>query len=421
VIDFISIIPFDFINHLVQNSDISKLKAVKVIRLLRLLKLARMARAFRVFHHIELRMSITYGKLALLKFFGILFIISHWLACFWALTLVLVEEDDHTPRWIDAFTLKEKDMIDKTKDTPWKLYITCLYFTSYTITSVGYGDIGPANIVETICCTIMIVISGISWAIVLGQVCGTIAGLNQEEQDFRSLMDELNSMMQDRVMPGLMRYRVRSYFLSSKLAQRRNRHKRIVHQLSPGLQGEVVMMVNRRWMSKVSLLNQVMILAQAGTKNAAKCTSFIVDVSLKLTSSAYAQMETFGVDHTLYILIRGLCSGRGRILRTGSVWGTDFILSDTRLTENSETNALTYIEVTALSREDFVNLVDKHCEKNLELRRIVRRYVGWLALQRYIMKEAKQARAAAPASESLANGSVVTKFSEGGSFLGPEA
>merc|ERR1719203_7860 len=107
------------------------------------------------------------------------------MANLWALTLVMVDETDEVPRWVDAFTEMERNVEEKTRDTPWKLYVASVYFTSYTLTSVGYGDIGPQNIVERVVCTMMLIISGTSWAVVLGQVSGIVANMDADEQAFR--------------------------------------------------------------------------------------------------------------------------------------------------------------------------------------------------------------------------------------------
>ena len=44
------------------------------------------------------------------------------------------------------------------------------YFCSYTMTSVGYGDLGPKNVVERTVCTMMILTAGLCWAYVLGDL-----------------------------------------------------------------------------------------------------------------------------------------------------------------------------------------------------------------------------------------------------------
>jgi len=152
------------------------------------------------------------------------------------------------------------------------------------------------------------------------------------------------------------------------------------------------MITNRQWIKKVGLLNKVMRRAVTGAPDSAECTAFIVECALKLVSSAHAQKELFGAPYTLYILIRGLASGRGRIQHSGSVWGIDFMLSDGSLAEPFESQALTYVELTTLTRSDFLGLVDKYGAQTAELKKMVRQYCIRLALQRYIIKEAARRR-----------------------------
>eukprot|EP00405_Crypthecodinium_cohnii_P008377 CAMPEP_0206424720 /NCGR_PEP_ID=MMETSP0324_2-20121206/3392_1 /ASSEMBLY_ACC=CAM_ASM_000836 /TAXON_ID=2866 /ORGANISM="Crypthecodinium cohnii, Strain Seligo" /LENGTH=267 /DNA_ID=CAMNT_0053889421 /DNA_START=97 /DNA_END=901 /DNA_ORIENTATION=- len=163
----------------------------------------------------------------------------------------------------------------------------------------------------------MIVVAGISWAVVLGQVCGIVSNLDSEEQVFRSRMDELNTMMEDRVIDPEVRTRLRSFFLSNKTAQRRARQKHIIASMSPGLRGEVALEINRRWMMKVSLLKHI-IDGCSSPKKGPFYTAFLVEVSLKLTTCIYAQSETFGMNHTLCILLRGLVAQNDRIRPFGA-------------------------------------------------------------------------------------------------------
>lgn len=388
VIDFCSILPWDLFGILGDSKEMGKMKAVKVIRLLRLLKLIRVLKASRVFRRFEVRMSITYGRLALLKFFVILSVITHWMANMWALTLVLVDESEGVARWIDDITDLEQGMITMTKDSPAKLYIACLYFTSYTITSVGYGDIGPKNIVERVVCTLMIIISGISWAVVLGQVCGIVANLDADEQVFRSTMDELNCMMTDRHMPRPIRRRLRSFFLSNKTVQRRQRHQDILSKISPGLQGEVVMELNRQWITKVPFLCEIVEEAVQSTGDSQ--FYFMVDISQKMQCEVHAQSEIFGVPQVLYILVRGLVTRYDKRYRSGCVWGTDFVLADTGLAEPVESFAVTYVEVNFLQRSDFMEVLERYKASCPELAKRVRRYCVWLAFQRAFMAEARR-------------------------------
>eukprot|EP00405_Crypthecodinium_cohnii_P037297 CAMPEP_0206538958 /NCGR_PEP_ID=MMETSP0325_2-20121206/8169_1 /ASSEMBLY_ACC=CAM_ASM_000347 /TAXON_ID=2866 /ORGANISM="Crypthecodinium cohnii, Strain Seligo" /LENGTH=288 /DNA_ID=CAMNT_0054036489 /DNA_START=215 /DNA_END=1081 /DNA_ORIENTATION=- len=239
----------------------------------------------------------------------------------------------------------------------------------------------------------MIVVAGISWAVVLGQVCGIVSNLDSEEQVFRSRMDELNTMMEDRVIDPEVRTRLRSFFLSNKTAQRRARQKHIIASMSPGLRGEVALEINRRWMMKVSLLKHI-IDGCSSPKKGPFYTAFLVEVSLKLTTCIYAQSETFGMNHTLCILLRGLVAQNDRIRQSGSVWGIDFCLTDPRLISNVDSFAMTYVEMMTLGRSVFMKLVEKHGRACPELRKCIRRMTCWLAFQRAIWWEAARRQAA---------------------------
>ena len=200
-VDLLSVAPVDVVSVAVTKTDVGDIKLVKLLRLVRLMKLIRVVRASRLIRRYEERMSISYKQLALLRFFVIIAVIIHWMSNLWALTLALVDEG--TPRWVDAaFDEMERNVPDKTKHTPWKLYVASVCFTSCTLTPVGYGDIGPQNILERIVCTVMLVISGTAGAIVLGQVSGIVGNMGSEELAFHTIMDDMNCMMKDSVGRG---------------------------------------------------------------------------------------------------------------------------------------------------------------------------------------------------------------------------
>lgn len=392
-VDMLCAISYDLLAVLFDHNAGLNWRTLKMIRMLGLIKFARLFRARRLVKRFESRMSITYGRLALLEFFIVLSLIAHWLANLWALTLVIVDEDGQFPRWIDRVTSMEEKVSDKTKDTPWKLYLTCLYFASYTLTSVGYGDIAPSNIVEIVACNTMVVVSGISWAVVLGEVCTTLANFDKDEKTFRSTMDEVAGMMQDRVMSSGLRYRLRSFFLSNKDAQRRLRHQDIISSLSPGLRSEVIMETSKMWLEKVPLLNQ---LREDSMKEDISTQlpffNFVAEVCQYMDQAVHSQAEVFGRPQVLYILNRGLVNRNRRVHKSGDVWGSDFVLSDCDLIDKSQCLALTYVELTVLTRDVFFRVADGHRKSCPEAAKRIRRFCCWLAFQRALLQEAKKRR-----------------------------
>ncbi|CAE7476896.1 Kcnh7 [Symbiodinium sp. CCMP2592] len=73
------------------------------------------------------------------------------------------------PQWID--TIQEADAAYGiiTRDSPYRVYVASFYFCTYTLTSVGYGDIGPQNILERTFLSGVVLIAGLSWAYIIGR------------------------------------------------------------------------------------------------------------------------------------------------------------------------------------------------------------------------------------------------------------
>ncbi|CAE7532795.1 KCNH6, partial [Symbiodinium pilosum] len=145
-LDFVTLIPFDMIGLTSGTDSLKDLRSIKVIRVLRLLKLMRLLRSSRLTHRLEIPLSIPYQQVALFRFLLILVLACHWLACVWAMTLKIVE--DTFPQWINDIEAADLPYGIRTRDSPLRIYIAAYYFCCYTMTSVGYGDNGPKNVLE---------------------------------------------------------------------------------------------------------------------------------------------------------------------------------------------------------------------------------------------------------------------------------
>lgn len=399
-LDFVTLIPFDILSLTWNAANSKELKSIKVIRAVRLLKLMRILKSSRWLHRLEIALSIPYQHLALLRFLGGLMLVCHWLSCFWAMCLHLVDDvqlvdgvEKPVPKWIDDIAASDLEFKIVTRDHPLRIYMASFYFCSYTMTSVGYGDLGPKNILERVVCTAIVLVAGLCWAQILGDVCAISSDMNAENQEFRKKMNSLNRMMQEQGLPHDLRRRLRSFFLQNRHQSQYVVRQKLLTNMSPQLQSEVCTEMNLPWIQKVSFFSQFINHMDRLESKGVDTEAFracIADTSRQLVCGAFAQRESFGNVQILYILSKGLVILNSKVGTNGTVWGEDFVLADTSLIRPVSGFALTYIEVMALTRESFMKVIERRRVNCPELGQIVRRYCVRIAVRRGVIAEARR-------------------------------
>lgn len=375
VIDFVSLIPYDLLGLIFQSPELQKAKTLRITKLLRLLKLARVLRASRIFQRWETVLAINYNELNLWKAMIMFGVGSHWIACMWALLATQADEGEET--WLTHSVPASGQQAT----LPSEIYLTSLYWSAMTVTSIGYGDVLPVNLFEQVVCVILMFASSFLWARVLSDIMNAITNGDTHKLKFRQTLDDLNYMMADQNLPGGLRRRLRGFFFQVQNLQRVQSFQGVIEQMSPALQGELALTVNEVWVRKVWYFD---------AHFDALPPAFVVGVAGALHISVYAQQELFGEPWTLYILHRGLCVRSLRVLRSGSVWGEDFVLSleSHALVDNSQACALTFVEVASLTRDSFKPLL----ERFPHVQQLIRKATVRIAVRAGILTEATRRR-----------------------------
>jgi len=151
IIDVLGIFPWRYIN---PDSD-STTGAARLLRLLKFLKFVRLLKLLRVMKLRSLlikledhvRSEYLFFVFQLVKLSLCLLLLCHVTACAWygvgLIAMSLRADDDVTHiSWIEAQGLQEEEGNDATHG---ERYITALYFTMATMTTVGYGDISAGT------------------------------------------------------------------------------------------------------------------------------------------------------------------------------------------------------------------------------------------------------------------------------------
>jgi potassium voltage-gated channel Eag-related subfamily H protein 7 len=397
-IDLVSILPFDIVAFVLQDGALGKMKALRIIRLMRLLKLVRIMRASRIFQRWETDISVSYSMLSLCKFLLMIVIVGHWLACAWALLHETVCDKACTVQrgpevtWLTAWLqLRPADY----NPTPHERYTLSMYWSIMTLTSIGYGDIVAQTTSEYAIATFFMLIGAICWAYIIGSTCGIVASLDVNTLQFRQTMDHLNEFMEESYVPKPLRKELRTYFHQAKSLQQYRSGQALMEEMSPMLRGKMAMVTFGK-------LVEGMFQGQLFTHSEPE---FLVEVAQQFDCAVFAPNEFLDGSDVLYHIVRGVVVLGGRVLSNGAMWGDDIMLACEAYKNTHAAIALTYVEVTTLSKNDLEAATWCFPLAAKALRLAVVR----LAVSRGLRYEAMQ-RLAGLAGDDQAGGAALPKF-----------
>jgi len=134
--------------------------------LISLLKTARLLRLVRVARKLD-RYS-EYGVAVVFLLMGLFTLTAHWLACVWY-AIGRAQRDDHPANWINVLSRdlsgknEVSDALNTTEKTDVSLtdcYLTAMYFTLSSLTSVGFGNVAANTNAEKIFAVCVMLVGG---------------------------------------------------------------------------------------------------------------------------------------------------------------------------------------------------------------------------------------------------------------------
>jgi hypothetical protein len=239
-IDVVSILPFDALGIALNDPKFSELKIVRVIRLLRLLKLLRLARGLQMIERWQNEFSVDFGMVKLGKLFLTMVTMAHWAACILRM-LPDLEDDPDRPNWMtEKFN---NDGVSVRLSSLSVQYTTAVYWSSMTLSTVGYGDISLLTDAERLFATITMFIGGGVFAYVVGSICTIMTEFGELNSNFEQRLDQLNKFMTAHHLAQDQRVKLRSYFRYCKHFAAYDRRKGLFQLMSPQLRARTTVVV----------------------------------------------------------------------------------------------------------------------------------------------------------------------------------
>ncbi|KAJ8366130.1 hypothetical protein SKAU_G00149610 [Synaphobranchus kaupii] len=220
VIDLLSCLPYDVINAF-ENVDEGLSSLFSSLKVVRLLRLGRVAR--KLDHYIE------YGAAVLVLLVCVFGLAAHWLACIWFSIgdYEVIDEDANivrTDSWLYLlgeaagspyrFNVSGSGRWEggPTKDS---VYITSLYFTMTSLTSIGFGNIAPTSDGEKIFAVAMMMIGSLLYATIFGNVTTIFQQMYANTNRYHEMLNSVRDFLKLYQVPNGLSERVMDYIVST--------------------------------------------------------------------------------------------------------------------------------------------------------------------------------------------------------------
>ncbi|KAM4681342.1 voltage-gated delayed rectifier potassium channel KCNH1 isoform 1-T1 [Amazona ochrocephala] len=263
VIDLLSCLPYDVINAFENVDEVSirvppihyyfgissLFSSLKVVRLLRLGRVAR-----KLDHYIE------YGAAVLVLLVCVFGLAAHWLACIWYSIgdYEVIDEDTNTIRtesWLYQLGVSigtpyrfNSSGFGKWEGGPSKdsVYISSLYFTMTSLTSVGFGNIAPTTDGEKIFAVAMMMIGSLLYATIFGNVTTIFQQMYANTNRYHEMLNSVRDFLKLYQVPKGLSERVMDYIVSTWSMSRGIDTEKVLQICPKDMRADICVHLNRK-------------------------------------------------------------------------------------------------------------------------------------------------------------------------------
>ncbi|XP_053345116.1 potassium voltage-gated channel subfamily H member 5a isoform X2 [Clarias gariepinus] len=220
VIDLLSCLPYDIINAF-ENVDEGLSSLFSSLKVVRLLRLGRVAR--KLDHYLE------YGAAVLVLLVCVFGLVAHWLACIWYSIgdYEVIDEVTNTIKtdsWLYqlAINIGTPYRYNASGSGQWEggpskdtLYISSLYFTMTSLTTIGFGNIAPTTDGEKIFSVAMMMVGSLLYATIFGNVTTIFQQMYTNTNRYHEMLNNVRDFLKLYQVPKGLSERVMDYIVST--------------------------------------------------------------------------------------------------------------------------------------------------------------------------------------------------------------
>ncbi|XP_055000938.1 potassium voltage-gated channel subfamily H member 1 isoform X1 [Sorex araneus] len=227
----------------------SLFSSLKVVRLLRLGRVAR-----KLDHYIE------YGAAVLVLLVCVFGLAAHWMACIWYSIgdYEIFDEDTKTIRnnsWLYqlALDIGSPYQFNGSGSGKWEggpsknsVYISSLYFTMTSLTSVGFGNIAPSTDIEKIFAVAIMMIGSLLYATIFGNVTTIFQQMYANTNRYHEMLNSVRDFLKLYQVPKGLSERVMDYIVSTWSMSRGIDTEKVLQICPKDMRADICVHLNRR-------------------------------------------------------------------------------------------------------------------------------------------------------------------------------
>ncbi|XP_073346934.1 voltage-gated inwardly rectifying potassium channel KCNH6-like [Pagrus major] len=371
LIDMVAAIPFDLLIYRSGEEVVRGGGEGETTTLIGLLKTARLLRLVRVARKLD-RYS-EYGAAVLFLLMCTFALIAHWLACIWYAIGNVERSTSAGIGWLD--NLGEQlgkpynDSIIRSGPSIRDKYVTALYFTFSSLTSVGFGNVSPNTNSEKIFSICVMLIGALMYASIFGNVSAIIQRLYSGTARYHAQMMRVREFIRFHQIPNPLRQRLEEYFQHAWSYTNGIDMNAVLKGFPECLQADICLHLNRSLLQNCKAF-------KGSTKGCLRALA----MRFKTTHAPPGDTLVHAGDliSALYFISRGsieILKGDVvvAILGKNDIFGEPIDLYVLPGKSRADVRALTYCDLHKIHREDMLEVLDMYpefCEyfwSNLEI------------------------------------------------------
>jgi CRP-like cAMP-binding protein len=243
--ELISLLPLDVLSIFI------KRRYQYIFRSTKLLRLKNFRRGLSVFERAmsDWKLEGSLIKLRILKLNLALLITCHWVGCLWHGFANIGKRAGYEDTWLEADESDLSLSIDHSDFGNFGPYLRSIYWAIVGMSTVGYGDIVPVNILETTFATVIILFGGLILPAVVGGLAAYLGNMNGAEKVYRKKLSRIKQYMRHRSLRKELIDRVVNYYEYLWSRQGSIDEEEIMNELPLPLRQSVAIYINKTNMS----------------------------------------------------------------------------------------------------------------------------------------------------------------------------